>query len=127
MDKVLYVTCEQSCFELAAKWEEIFELELTQEADNRLLLPWRVQREMATRQPSFAQKTLTCQAQHHGYLHLLEVWNQDSHAGVDKIGRSQRQSACDSLIGPHAFTGCDSVSCFAGKGNLSALQLLKKD
>ena len=87
-----------------------------------------MQREMAIRQPSFAQKTLTYQAQHHGYLHLLELWNQDSHVGVDKIGRSQEQSACDSLIaGPHAFTGCDSVSCFAGKGNLSALQLLKKD
>jgi len=85
-----------------------------------------MQQEMATRQPSFAQKTLTFQAQHHGYLHLLELWNQDSHAGVDKIWRSQEQSACDSLIGLHAFTRCDSVSCFVGKGNLSALQLLKK-
>jgi len=86
-----------------------------------------MQREMATRQPSFVQQTLTFQAQHQGYLHLLELWNQDSHAGVDKIGRSQEQSACDNLIGPHAFTGCDSVSCFAGKGNLIVLQLLKKD
>ena len=46
---------------------------------------------------------------------------------VDKIGRSQGQGVCDSLIGLHAFTGCDSVSCFAGKGKLIALKLLKKD
>jgi len=49
------------------------------------------------------------------------------YADVDKIRRSQGQSACDSLIVPHAFTGCDSVSCFAGEGNLIALQLLMKD
>ncbi|KAG0727937.1 hypothetical protein GWK47_033565 [Chionoecetes opilio] len=49
------------------------------------------------------------------------------YADVDKIRRSQGQGVCDSLIGLHAFTGCDSVSCFAGKGKLIALTLLKKD
>lgn len=32
-----------------------------------------------------------------------------------------------SLIGLHAFTGCDSVSSFAGKGKWKALQLLFKN
>jgi len=49
------------------------------------------------------------------------------YADVNKIGISQGQGVCDSLIGLHAFTGYDSVSCFAGKGKLIALQLLKKD
>ncbi|KAG0722039.1 hypothetical protein GWK47_045206 [Chionoecetes opilio] len=31
---------------------------------------------------------------------------------VDKIGRSQGQGVCDSLIGLHAFTGCDSRANF---------------
>ncbi|GFO27712.1 hypothetical protein PoB_005421700 [Plakobranchus ocellatus] len=30
-------------------------------------------------------------------------------------------------IGLHAFTGCDSTSCFAGKGKLKALKMLEGD
>ncbi len=33
---------------------------------------------------------------------------------------------CEALLGLHVFTRCDSVSSFAGKGKLSALQLGKK-
>ena len=36
-------------------------------------------------------------------------------------------SLCDSLIGLHAFTGCDTVSAFAGQGKLKALKMVKKD
>ena len=31
-----------------------------------------------------------------------------------------------SLLGLHAFTGCDNVSAFAGKGKIAALKLLKQ-
>ena len=34
---------------------------------------------------------------------------------------------CDSVIGLHAFTGCDTVSAFASRRKLSALKLMKKD
>ncbi|GFO38782.1 hypothetical protein PoB_006528700 [Plakobranchus ocellatus] len=30
----------------------------------------------------------------------------------------------DAIIGLHAFTGCDSTSCFAGKGKLKALKMI---
>ncbi|GFO00746.1 hypothetical protein PoB_002725100 [Plakobranchus ocellatus] len=33
----------------------------------------------------------------------------------------------DAIIGLHAFTGCDSTSCFAGKGKLKALKMLEGD
>ncbi|GFO16096.1 hypothetical protein PoB_004260100 [Plakobranchus ocellatus] len=33
----------------------------------------------------------------------------------------------DAIIGLHAFTGCDSTSCFAGKGKLKALKMLQRD
>lgn len=33
----------------------------------------------------------------------------------------------EGLVGMHAFTGCDSVSAFAGKGKLKGFQLLKAD
>ena len=32
--------------------------------------------------------------------------------------------ACRALIGMHAFTGCDTVSAFAGKGKAKALKSL---
>ncbi|XP_065193404.1 uncharacterized protein LOC135825157 [Sycon ciliatum] len=36
-------------------------------------------------------------------------------------------AASEALIGLHAFTGCDSVSAFSGKGKKAALELIKKD
>ena len=34
---------------------------------------------------------------------------------------------CEALVGLNAFTGCDSVSCFAGKGKAKALNMLKRN
>ncbi|GFS20342.1 DNA damage-inducible protein DIN7 [Elysia marginata] len=33
----------------------------------------------------------------------------------------------DAILGLHAFTGCDSTSCFAGKGKLKPLKMLQGD
>ena len=57
----------------------------------------------------------------------------------DKIGASLFQKCgtivtatvgidvCRALIGMHAYTGCDTVSAFAGKGKAKALKLLSKN
>ena len=37
------------------------------------------------------------------------------------------EDVCKALIGLHAFTGCDTVSAFAGKGKAKAFQLLKSE
>ena len=37
---------------------------------------------------------------------------------------SQDETFLKALIGLHAFTGCDSVSAFAGKGKIKAQKLL---
>ena len=37
------------------------------------------------------------------------------------------KNVCEELPGMHAITGCDIVSSFAGKGKLSAFQLVKKN
>lgn len=37
------------------------------------------------------------------------------------------QEVCEALIGLHSFTGCDTVSAFAGKGKIGALKILKSD
>lgn len=44
---------------------------------------------------------------------------------ITKIKSSVGDEICESLIGLHAFTGCDSVSAFAGKGKITALKKLK--
>lgn len=44
---------------------------------------------------------------------------------IDKLVHSLGESVCWALIGLHAFTGCDTVSAFAGCGNLAALKHLK--
>ncbi|KAK3730477.1 hypothetical protein QZH41_014705 [Actinostola sp. cb2023] len=48
---------------------------------------------------------------------------------VDIKGVIQRtgQEVCEALIGLHSFTGCDTVSAFAGKGKICALKILKSD
>ena len=61
--------------------------------------------------------------------HLSEVWDTEQHT----IFRDQQtawslgDSICDSLIGLHAFTGCDTVSAFASRRKLSAPKPMKSD
>ena len=46
---------------------------------------------------------------------------------VSRIVRMLRSELCRSLPGLHAFTGCDSVSAFSGKGKVTALKLVKQN
>ena len=45
-------------------------------------------------------------------------------ADIRKVAASLGIDVCRALIGMHSFTGCDTVSAFAGKGKTSALKLL---
>ena len=33
---------------------------------------------------------------------------------------------CEAIVGLYAFTGCDTISSFAGKGKLPALRIMRK-
>ena len=44
---------------------------------------------------------------------------------VRKVAGAIGQSVCASLLGFYAYTGCDSVSSFSGRGKLAALKLLE--
>ena len=44
---------------------------------------------------------------------------------VRKVAGVIGQNACTSLLSLHAYTGCDSVSSFTGRGKLAALKLLE--
>ena len=43
---------------------------------------------------------------------------------IRKVSATVGMEVCRALIGLHAYTGCDTVSAFAGKGKTSALKLL---
>ena len=36
------------------------------------------------------------------------------------------QNLCSSLLGMHAYTGCDTVTAFAGRGKIGALRIVKE-
>lgn len=46
---------------------------------------------------------------------------------IAKVVQSTGREVCEALIGLHAFTGCDTVSSFAGKGKIGALKILKRN
>lgn len=58
---------------------------------------------------------LTGRSQHRRHLDINKM--------VDMLGSNVTKS----LIGPHAFSGCDSLSSFAGKGKKSHFKLAKTD
>ena len=45
---------------------------------------------------------------------------------IKKVATTLGPDVCRALIGMHAYTGCDTVSAFAGKGKAKALKLLTK-
>ena len=45
---------------------------------------------------------------------------------VSQIAKTLSKQMCDALIGVHAFTGCDTTSCFSGQGKLKALKLIQR-
>ena len=50
-----------------------------------------------------------------------------TYVDVGKVSTTWGSDTCKGILGLHAFTGCDTVSSFAGKGKLSALKLLTND
>ena len=46
---------------------------------------------------------------------------------ITNVAASLGPEVCKGVFGMHAFTGCDTVSAFAGKGKAQALKILKKN
>lgn len=46
---------------------------------------------------------------------------------IHKLANAIGKELCQALIGVHAFTGCDTVSAFYGKGKAKAVKLVKAD
>ena len=133
--KALYVTCEETCFKMTAdEWVEVAELQSTQEeADTRLLLH-------ALHAARTGSKAVIVTAEYTDVMLLCLAFQKDipcpiyqkcgtqnrtRFVDISKLALSLGDSVCDSLIGLHAFTGCDTVSAFASRGKLNALKLMQ--
>ena len=46
---------------------------------------------------------------------------------INRVANTFGQDVCKALIGMHAYTGCDSVSAFPGRGKAQALKLVISD
>ena len=51
--------------------------------------------------------------------------NQTRYMNISNLAQLLGDNRCDALAGIHAFTGCDSVSAFAGQGKLGAPKLVR--
>ena len=45
---------------------------------------------------------------------------------ITELGSHYSENLCDALLGLHAFSGCDTVSAFKGKGKIKPMKLLLK-
>ena len=46
---------------------------------------------------------------------------------ITNVAASIGPEVCYGFLGMHAFTGCDTISAFTGKGKAQALRILKKN
>ena len=59
--------------------------------------------------------------------HIINIDTVKQRLSSDLEDNVDLDDFCEALVGLHAFTGCDSVSCFAGKGKAKALNMLKRN
>ena len=109
--KALYATCEETCFKMIGwKWWSCSPHK--KKADTRYHV------------------ALSCIPKGYPLSHQLEVRDTETHTVCRRQQTGMvigRQHICDSLIGLHDFTGCDTISAYTSQEKLSALKLMKKD
>ena len=59
--------------------------------------------------------------------HIDRCGSKSSVGLVTKLAAALDRDVCTALLGLHAWTGCDTISAFAGQGNLKALKILLRE
>ncbi len=135
-DKEMYVTRQDQCYKVSKDGVCIVEDLFTsqEEADTRMLLH--------SQHASKDHETIVIVSEDTDVLIVSLAFhsridaniyircgtkNRLRHIDVSKLGRSMGTNVCKALPGLHAFTGCDSVSAFAGRGKASGMALMLKE
>lgn len=132
-EKLLYVTCDDLCYKIHHEevTEEI-ELRSTQEeADTRVILHAKHAAAYMSSVIIVADDTdiiLLCLAFQHEIDCELFVKcgtaTRTRYIDIKKVSQALGEDVSRALPGLHAFTGCDTVSAFSGRGKVGALKLL---
>ena len=137
-EKSLYVTCGEDCYIITKNhWDEIQGLKSTQEeADTRLLFhaSWHAAedryRSIVITSSEDTSVLILCVCLSRKLACSLYqktgTQNRTRYINICKLVSSLGEDVCQVLVGPYAFTGCDTVSAFAGHGKLGALKLLEE-
>ena len=131
--KKLYVTAGEECYEVSAEGSILCEeLRSTQEeADTRILLhAYHAGRNGSEDILICSDDTdvfVLCLA-FNSFINLTVYMKcgtqtRTKYVNITHVARRHGSALCRCLPGLHAFTGCDSVSAFSGKGKLTALKL----
>lgn len=133
--KELYTTCGTKCYKLTADTvQEVIELSSGQEeADTRLLLHAKHAATSHVKAVIISSEDTDVRILCISFAHAITVpiyqrcvsQHQARYVDISKIAGVLGQEVSKALLGLHAFTGCDSVSAFAGIGKAKPLRLLR--
>ena len=138
-EKELFVTSRDKCYKIYVRNSEILSeivlaLECTQEeADTRLLLHANhaavSEDEKVVIKSSDSDVEVISIALWHKIATRIYILSATKHCmrliDISEINIKFTQDVCNALLGLHAFTGCESVSAFLGKGKKKALQIVQ--
>ena len=129
----MYVTCGEICTKITSDGAvDIDELRTTQEeADTRVIFHSKHASSCCTSIIIVAEDTdiiILCLAfQSRINCNLYIKCGSATHTryiDITKVAKALGRSLCDALIGMHAYTGCDTISAFSGRGKPGALKIL---
>jgi hypothetical protein len=136
-NKILFLTSDENCYRITQNsCQEMQELRSThEEADGRLLLHadhaakegykavliFSVDTDVFILCLAFQKRINASLFQKCGSKNRTKLLD------IEKIAAHIGQEVCDALIRLHAFTGCDTVSTFAGKGKVTALKKISSE
>ena len=133
--RIMYVTFGQKCFKTNANQDgsEIPELKRTQEeADTQMLIhvlhaanDFETVTLVADDTDVFILSFSSCDKLNCNLFLKCGSKACERFIDIKKLALSLGKSVCKALLGLHSYTGCDTVSAFAGKGKVVALNLLK--
>ena len=134
-NKELYTTCGTKCYKLTADTvQEVIELSSGQEeADTRLLLHVKHAATPHVKAVIISSEDTDVRLLCISFAHVIPVpiyqrcvsQHQPRYVDNSKIAGVLGKEVSKALRGLHAFTGCDSVSAFAGIGKARPLKLLR--
>ncbi|KAJ8378403.1 hypothetical protein AAFF_G00242910 [Aldrovandia affinis] len=135
-DKQLYVTSEESCLHITKdQWAEVASLQSNQEeADTRIILN-------AAHAAEEGYSAVVVTADDTDVLLFCLAFSADiscplfqncgtknrvRYLDITKLCQALGDCVCNAVIGMYAYTGCDTLSAFTGRGKLRALKLIMR-